>query len=274
MSLVEILILLGAGAAGGFVAGLIGVGGGVIFAPVLLFYFERTGVAPEVLAPLTVGSSLLCTFVAALVSGWAQHREGAVDGRVAFRVGVLSAVAIALMTRFVTTQPWYDAAVFQVVFSGILLVVVVRMVRSGRARRRVERPARTGWPVLAATGTTAGVVASAAGVGGGIVLVPAYDAVLRLPIRRAVGTSSATIVLISAIGVLNYMAVTPAAPLPATAVGYVDVVRSLVLVAPAVVTARLGVGVAHRIDTRILRWCFAALAFAVALRLLYGALGG
>lgn len=273
MTPVEILVLLGAGAVGGFVAGLVGVGGGVIFAPVLLVYFESTGVAPEVIAPLTVGSSLLCTFVAALVSAWAQHREGAVDGRIAFRVGVLSAVAIALMTRYVTTQPWYDATAFQVVFSCILLVVVARMVRPGRPSAQAGPP-RTGWPLLAATGTTAGMVASAAGVGGGVVLVPAYDGLLRLPIRRAVGTSSATIVLIAGIGVLNYMAFTPDAPVPATAVGYVDVVRALVLVAPAVVTARVGVTAAHRIDTRLLRWCFAGLAFVVALRLLYGAFAG
>lgn len=271
MELGSVLLLMGAGLAAGFVAGLIGVGGGIIFAPVLFFYYEGIGVAADVIAPLTVGSSLLCTLLAAVASGWFQYRRGAVDLRIAASVGLCSAVAVFLLTRFVTTQPWYDGRVFQIVFSIVLIVVVGRMVLARRLPKQDPVKAvreRHRWPVLAATGTVGGAVAAAAGVGGGVVLVPAYHSLLRLPMHRAVGTSSATIVLISLIGVVSYAFARGVAPVPGLAAGYVDAGHALVLAVPAIVTARLGVWTAHRIDTRALRWSFAAIAAVVAVRLL------
>lgn len=280
MEWITVFLLLGAGLAAGFVAGLIGVGGGIIFAPVLFFYFDATGVGADVIAPLTVGSSLLCTLVAALSSAWSQVRRESVLFRVAAVVGTSSAAAVFLMTRFVTTRPWYDAAVFQVLFSLVLLTVVARMVwhRTGEAHGNTSGPARavarrSSWWVLGTTGTAAGVVASAVGVGGGVVLVPAYHNVLRLSIHRSVGTSSATIVLISLVGVLSYAVAGGGASVPATAVGFVDAGHALLLAGPALLSARWGVGVAHRIDTRALRWSFAVVATVVAARLLLDALG-
>ncbi|QXD17041.1 sulfite exporter TauE/SafE family protein [Rhodocaloribacter litoris] len=273
------LLLFLAGLAAGFLGGLVGVGGGIIFAPVLLFYYRSAGVPPEVLAPLTIGTSLLCTFVVAVASAWFQHRRRAVEPRVALFAGLSSAAAVFAMTRFVTTQPWYDATVFQIVFSLLLLATVVQMIRPprhGRVPPEAEgTPSRdrVPWPALFGVGAAAGAVASAVGVGGGVVLVPAYHHLLRLPIHRAVGTSSATIPLIALLGVVGYAIAGSDATVPGTALGYVDAGRALLLALPALFSARLGVWTAHRIDTRALRLSFAVVAVFVALRLLYGALG-
>ena len=286
MDWTSLVLLGGAGLVGGFIAGLIGVGGGIVFAPVLFFYFQSAGVAADVVTPLTLGSSLLCTLVASLASGTFHYRARAVDVRVALAVGLFSAVAVQLTTGFVTTRPWYDGTAFQVVFGLILLVVTARMAQTAWAgKRRVgrtsgevgrtsgEAPARRRWPWLAGIGTVAGAVSSAAGVGGGVVLVPAYAGLLRLPMHRAAGTSSATIVLIALAGVVSYAATGWGAPTSGLAVGYVDVGRALVLAVPAVGAARLGVMAAHRLNTRALRIAFAALAASVAVRLLWEALG-
>lgn len=277
MAWVQLLTLLGAGLAAGFVAGLVGVGGGIVFTPVLLVYFQQLGLSPVLVPKLTIGTSLLCTGVAAVASTRYQLRRGAVARRTARWVGASSALAVFLMTLLVTTRPWYDAAVFQIVFAAVLLIVALRMAVAPSAKSAAAGPAplrvpQRG-PALFGVGSVAGVVATAAGVGGGIVLVPAYARLLRMPIRRAVGTSSATIVLISLAGIASYAALGWHAEGPATAVGYVDA-RGLLLAVPAVFTARLGVWAAHRIPTRPLQWAFAALAAFVALRLLYNALPG
>lgn len=279
MELTHVLILVGAGLAGGAVAGMIGVGGGIIFAPVLFFFYRGAGVPPEVIAPLTIGTSLLCTLLASLSSAYSQFRRASVDGRVAVQVGCFSAVAVFLMTRYVTTQPWYDGQAFQVVFALVLLSVAVRMVAGARGGSPSDgspsddppkgRPAGAG--ALAGMGAAAGGIASAAGVGGGIVLVPSYHHLLHLPMHRAVGTSSATIVLISLVGVVTYLLSNGGALVPGTAVGYVDVVPALLLAVPAVVTARAGVWLAHRTNRRTLRLCFALIAAFVSLRMLWNA---
>jgi hypothetical protein len=273
MDPIHILILAAAGLAAGFVAGLIGVGGGVIFAPVLFFHYQALGVSSSEIAPLTIGSSLFCTLIAAVISARAQYGRKAVVTRVALSVGAFSALAVYLMTRFVTTQPWYDGTVFQIVFSLILLVLVTRMVVRPRqdAIEGAQDARRFGWPALAGTGTVAGAVASAAGVGGGVVLVPAYTHFFRFPIHVATGTSSATIVLIALVGVVNYVWLGQGADVPELAIGYVDAVRALTLALPATLTAHLGVWTAHRINRRALRLTFAALAGLVAVRLLWNA---
>ncbi len=278
MEWMQVVMLLSMGLTAGFVAGLIGVGGGVIFAPVLLFHFRDAGIPPELLSKLTIGTSLCCTLVASLASAWHQHRRRAVVRRMAVGVGLSSALAVFLMTLLVTTKPWYDATVFQIVFSLLLLAVVARMALGEKEAAPdpaadTSDSARRRWPVLFGIGSGAGAVSSAAGVGGGVVLVPAYHRFLRLPIHQAVGTSSATIALISMAGVAGYALLGWHAAVPSpTAAGYVDVGRALLLAVPALFSARLGVWTAHRIATRPLRLTFAAVAAFVALRMLYGAL--
>ncbi len=279
MALTHLFLLLGGGLAAGFVAGLIGVGGGVIFAPVLFFYYQAIGVAPDIIAPLTIGSSLFCTLLAAIASAWTQYGQKAVITRIALTVGLFSAMVVFLMTRFVTTQPWYDGKVFQVVFSLVLLSVVVRMVSSrggseaSGGQDDMERLAEHHrWPVLAGAGSVAGAVSAAAGVGGGIVLVPVYTQVMGLPIHVASGTSSATIVLISLIGIINYAVLGMGETTVYGAIGYVDVLRALILAVPSLFTANIGVRLAHRINQRALRLSFAAVAAVVAVRLLFEAM--
>lgn len=275
MDPVNILILVAAGLAGGFIAGLLGVGGGVIFSPVLLFFYQATGVPDELVVPMTAGSSLFCTFVAAASGTISQVRLGMVRGRVVWIAGGFAALAVTAMTVFVTTQPWYDQTVFGVVLAVVLLLAVARMLRArtGEALNARGVADRVPVPLLALTGAGAGAVASAAGVGGGIVMVPVYNQFLRLRLKEASATSMATIVLISLSGVVMYALRGLGAGTPPTALGYVDVGQAVWLAVPAVLTARLGVWAAARVNTRVIRWAFAGIATFVALRLLWRAFG-
>ena len=292
MSLVQALLLGSCGLAGGIIAGLLGVGGGIVFAPVLFFTYRSLGADPALIAPLTLGSSLLCTLTAAASSTAGHHRAGAVRWRAGLTAGMASAVTVFLMVRFVTTRSWYDGTVFQGVFGVLLLVVAVRMLTGSSSgtgagedavgpMRESNPPLETG---LAAVGTAglvgaaAGVIAPAAGIGGGVLLVPAFHRLLGLPIREAVATSSAAIVLISASGVLNYglmgVDVTVLTSSSGFAVpwrfGYVDLGRGLLLAVPALVGARGGAALTHRLPERAVRWTFGLLALGIGARLLFG----
>ncbi|WP_420455902.1 TSUP family transporter [Rubrivirga sp.] len=268
-----VFLLLVAGAVGGFVAGLVGVGGGIIFGPVLFFVFQAAGIEDPILTPLTLGSSLLCTFAASASGTVAQARAGAIDRRTALVVGAVAAVAVVLVGRFVTTEPWYDKQAFQLILGVLLVVVVVRMLlKKDRADTLSTAGARTGPLPLAATGLGAGVIAALAGVGGGVVMVPAFSGLVRLPMRVAAGTSTAAITVITAVGVATYTVLGWGAAVPEGALGYVDWRGAAALALPAVVTARLGVSTAHRIDVRAVRLSFAAFAAVVAARLLWNAL--
>lgn len=272
----QAVLLATAGLGAGVLAGLVGVGGGIIFTPVLFAVYGVLGVPEGIRTPLTVGTGLFCTGVAAGASALHHFRRGAVVPHVALGVGLASAGAVGLVSRYVVTRSWYDAATFQVLFAVVLLVVVGRMVRGtadDRAPEADEEPSLH-WGKWIGTGTAAGTVAAAVGVGGGVVLVPAYSRLLRLSFRRAVGTSSATILCISALSVGAYAWLGAGlSGRPPVAVGYVDVGTGLLLAGPAVFGAQGGAVLAHRVDTRWLRWGFAVLALVVAARLVAGALG-
>lgn len=276
MGLLEAGLLVTIGLFAGFLAGLVGIGGGIIYVPVLFFYFEHTGVPVDIITPLTLGTSLLCTLIAGGSSAWFQLRRRAVELRTAVVVGLFSAAAIVLTTYFITTQPWYSPTIFQILFSLTLLAVVARMVLARQPRiipERARKRLQPGMAVMAGTGGATGALSAAVGVGGGTVLVPAYSEIFRLPMTSAVGTSSATIVLISLSGVASYTIAGLGTAATDLALGFVDYGGGLLLCLPSVLTARWGVRLAHYVNNRILRWCFATVALLVAARLLMRALG-
>lgn len=284
MEVSHVVLLVSAGLVGGYVAGLTGLGGGIIFAPVLLFHFQSIGVDDGVVAQLTIGSSLMCSMLASIASARQQYARRSVDPRIAAVVGLLSAVSVVLVSLFVTTAPWFDARVFRGVFAALLIVVSLRMYfdrsddhsRQDEARERQgSQSAGHGLAKLAAVGLMAGAVSTTAGVGGGVILVPAYKRWLGLSMHAATGTSSATIVIIALVGTVNYAILGWDNPnITSTSVGYVDVVRAALLVSGAIASARWGVAHAHRLHSTTLRQGFAVLIVIVALSLAWGAVTG
>ena len=103
-------------------------------------------------------------------------------------------------------------------------------------------------------------------------LVPAFSGLIRLPMKVASGTSTASITIITAVGVVTYAVLGQGEPVPPGSLGYVDWRGAAALAIPAIVTARVGVSVAHRIDVRWVRLSFAAVAAVVAARLVWNVL--
>ena len=279
-ALLALLVL--AGAVGGVLVGLIGVGGGIVYAPALLIVLAAGGVTNPALTPLVLGTSLLCVGVASASGAASQYRRGAVHVRAALVSGAVASVAVMAVGRLVATQPWYDSRAFAGVFASVLLLVAAQMVRprsaaasaaadeteAGRAEPRADTPRLVG------AGLLAGALSALAGVGGGTVLVPVFNGPIRLPLRTAIGTSAAAIVLVAASGVVTYAVLGWGAPgRPAGALGYVSLVHAAALVLPAIVTARWGVALVHRVPVARVRVGFAVFAAAMAVRLLWEALG-
>ena len=267
-----VLLALG-GAAGGFLVGLVGVGGGIVYAPVLLLAFQHRGITDPVLAPMVLGTSLFCVGLAAASGAWAQAKAGTLDRRIALATGVAAAVVLPLVGRFVTTQVWYDRDAFQIVFGVFLIGVSLAMLRERKRPDEWETdpPEPPGLTALGLSGAAAGALAAMAGVGGGMILVPLYHNVLHIPTKKSVGTSTAAIVIISVVGTLTYFGMGWGAPTPAGTVGFVDVVSGVTLAVPAMIFARFGVRAANRLPARTVRVTFAVVAILVAARLLWTA---
>lgn len=268
----ELLILLLIGLAAGILAGLLGIGGGIIFTPVLYFLFEGAGVENPVI--WTIASGLFCTFVAASGSLVRQHMQKNIFWGEGIKLGTMGAIGV-FVGKQVLTSPYYSQTEFVIFFSAMLLYAAYMMF--GRGKDKGDEYDREFEPMQLkqtfVTGGIGGFVASLAGVGGGGVMVPIMNLFYKQPFRKAVSVSHLGMIIMVTSG-WGQLALEPGAISGITeyTIGYVDFGAALPLSVGGLVGGFGGAMLNHKISRKYLQWGFAILAIAMAGRLIWGIL--
>ncbi len=265
---ITFLILLGLGIVAGILAGLLGIGGGILFTPILFVIFSDAGVANPVV--LTIGTALFCTFVAAFGSSLRQYNQQNLFWSEGLKVGLLGALGVTA-GKWVITSPFYSQQVFVVFFSVLLLYVAGMFIRRGRtsADNSVTNATPLRWQEASVSGGLGGFVAALAGIGGGGVMVPLINLYYKKSFQKAVSISSLAIVFISLSGWLQLAFFTEnGASLTEYAVGNVDFGAAFALSIGAIAGGFLGAMLNLKINRRYLQYAFALLALVMAIKLL------
>lgn len=264
--LLVLLFLLGILA--GCVAGFFGVGGGLLFTPILFFVFSSSGL--ESSATWAIGSSLFCTFIAAISSSMQQKRQKNSFWKEGLIIGIFGALGVNIGKRIVTSD-FYTDDVFVSFFIILLTFVSILFYRKSKSKITLQvRAERMGMVKMFGAGGFGGFIASLAGVGGGVVLVPMMNLWYRLPITKAVSISSLAIVIISFSGWLQYAFLTDGGTgASAYTIGFVDFGTSLPLVAGAFLGGMLGVKINDKVDENIVQFGFSILVIVIALSLIW-----
>lgn len=262
------LILLLLGLVAGLLAGLFGVGGGILFTPILFLLFNNAGVTDPVL--WTIGSSLFCTFVASSGSSLRQYRQYNFYGSEGLRVGLLGAIGVFLGKQ-VTTSEYYTEEVFVIFFS--ILFVYVAFIFFQRGRKNDEQVVHNQKPVglkeASVTGLAGGFVAALAGIGGGAVMVPIMNLYYRVPFKKTVSVSSLAIVFISLSGWLQLGLVdVPGMTLSGYTWGVVDFGTALPMALGGVMGGFAGALFNLKSNRRYLQFGFSLLALLLVIKLL------
>lgn len=265
----ELFVLLLIGLAGGLVAGLMGVGGGIIFTPVLFFLFEEAGVEEPVL--WSVASGLFCTLIAASTSTFRQYLQDNLFIKEGLKLGLLGVVGVFIGKQILTSD-YYRREEFAIFFSLMLFYAAFMMFKRGKdpARESDRGFSELRWKELFVTGGVGGFVASLAGVGGGGIMVPLMNLFYKQPFKKAVSVSQLgmTILILSGIVQLTLIEASSTGLTELTA-GYVDFGAALPLSIGGLVGSFAGVYLNHKTDRKHLQWGFAVLAFVMASRLLW-----
>lgn len=261
--ILAIYLLLGVVA--GVLAGLLGIGGGLIIVPVLAFAFAAQGFEREVIMHVAVATSLASVVFTAVSSAWAHHRRGAVHWPVVRRLAP-GIVAGALLTGWIAR--YLSGDTLRVLFGAFACVAAVNMAwERGPAAQR-DLPGAVG---ITAAGAAIGAISTLVGIGGGTMTVP-FLAWCRVDMRTAVGSSAACGFPIAAAGALALSMSGWGAPhLPPGSTGYVYWPAALVLAAASIFAAPLGVRLAHALPVRVLKRVFALLLAVIGVRLMTGA---
>jgi uncharacterized membrane protein YfcA len=236
------LILLGivSGAGAGLLAGLIGIGGGIVVVPVIYYGLVATGTAPDAAAHIAVGTSLAAIFPAALVSSFGHWRAGNID--IGFLrewgLGIAAGVAAAQLAA-----PHLRGCFMTGLFSLLCLMFAARFAFPDRFRPVADRPPEGLMRELAGAGI--GLCSGLAGVGGGI-LTNIVMSLTGMPIHKSIGRAATVGIVVSAPATL--LALMAPGPHAATQIGSIDLAM-LGCIAPAqAVAAWFGASFAQRIS--------------------------
>jgi uncharacterized membrane protein YfcA len=257
-----------AGVVGGLLAGMLGVGGGIVIVPVLYHVLDLMGIDPNVRMHVAVGTSLATIIPTSISSLRSHNAKGAVDWELLRRwlvpmlVGVLIGSALA---------GWAKGQALALFFAVVALPVAIHMAFLGEGRRIADRlPQGIGGWLL--PGGISGV-STMMGIGGGTIGVPSMT-LFGMPIHRAVGTASAFGAIISVPGTIGAIIAGWGVPhLPPYSLGYVNVLGFLLIAPASYFVAPFGAQMAHSTDKRSLRMAFAFFIAITAARMLYDALG-
>ncbi len=263
MSIVVLILGLAvAGVAAGLLAGLLGIGGGIVVVPALYTLFGVLEVDPAVRMPLAVGTSLSTIVVTSIRSARAHHAKGAVDVAVvrSWLPWILIGVTIgALVARYA------PEGAMQAVFAAVAAVVALYMTFTPEGARIAD--GLPVGPIRWLTGTAIGAISSVMGIGGGTLTVPTLK-LSNFPMHRAVGTGAAVGLLIAVPATIGMMAAGwDAANLPAGSVGFVNLLGFAVLAPITGFFSPIGARIAHRVPERALRLAFAVFLLATSLRM-------
>jgi uncharacterized membrane protein YfcA len=259
-------LLLATGVFAGVLAGLLGVGGGIVIVPILYHLFHGFGIETALAMPLAVGTSMSTIVLTSMVSARKHHAKGGVDGALVkgWIWPVLIGVAIGSFAPALL-----DGERVKTVFGVVLVLVSLHMLASSRWDLSVfpRLPSR---PVQFPLAVSVGGLSTLLGIGGGTLMVPLLT-LFAFPIHRAVSTASVFGLIISIPATLAYViSGWNVADLPPLSTGYVNWVAFAILVPMTMWFAPLGVRLAYRLNVPQLKRAFAIFLCLVGLKMVLG----
>ncbi|MCP4114860.1 MAG: sulfite exporter TauE/SafE family protein [Desulfobacteraceae bacterium] len=260
LTVISVYLILGLFA--GVLSGLLGIGGGLVIVPMLIASLTWQKIPSEFIMHLALGTSMATIIFTSISSFMAHHRRGAVHWSIVRRVipGILLGTFLGSCLAARLSGPFLKG--FFVVF---LYYVAVQMLTGKKPKASREVPGNVG---MFGVGNIIGGVSSLVGIGGGTLSVP-FMMWCNVPVHEAIGTSAAIGFPIAIAGTLGYVYNgLHAAGLPAYSVGYAYLPALMGIVSASVLTAPLGVRLAHSLPVPKLKRVFAVLLLAVATKML------
>lgn len=259
--------MLATGGVAGVLAGLFGIGGGIVIVPVLEATLGILGVDPAIRMHVAVGTSLATIIPTSLSSARAHHRRDSVD------IGIVRRWAIfvlggALLGAWIASQ--VHSRVLALVFATLAMLVALKMVLFPESRNLTEDIPRG--PLVSLIPTSIGCFSSMMGIGGGTFSVMTLS-LFNQPIHRAVGTAALFGLVISVPGTLGFIAAGwQDARVPPGSLGYVSLIGFLLIAPATALAAPLGARIAHGFTPRRLAMLFGFFLVVASGRLFYRAL--
>ena len=257
------LIFLALGGVTGFTAGLLGVGGGIVMLPVLLFVFTAQGMPQSVIFQVIIGTNMFIIIFTSLFAVIKHQHAGMVMWRASIPLGLASIPGAMLGS---TIAAYASFGFLKYGFGLLMAWAAYRSFKSMQPGSDEQQPVFDLRYVIP-TGFLAGALGAMLGVGGGVVSIPIMALFLHYPYKRLAATSSGIILFTAAAATFTNIYHGWSVPdLPANAVGYVNITAAIPIIIGALPCAPLGAWVNNHLNTRPLKMIFGLFMAAMSIR--------
>ncbi|WP_231731570.1 sulfite exporter TauE/SafE family protein [Colwellia sp. TT2012] len=264
MILTVLIFCLVLGCIVGFLAGLLGIGGGLIIVPALVYLLPLVGVSSDIVMPVALGTSLGAIVITSASAALAHHRQNNIPWSLARPLMILIAIG-ALLGAFIADSLSSEAlAGF---FSIVVVLLAVYMLLSINSSKERSLPATY---VLPSLSFFTGVIASLMGIAGGAILVPMLS-FFGVSVRHSIGIATACGVMVALFGSLGYIITGfNLTKLPEWSFGYIYLPALLGIVMTSIIFAPIGVKYASKLPVKTLKKIFAVFLIFVAIKMMLG----
>ncbi len=247
----------------GMLGGLLGVGGGLIIVPILVYTLPWFNVPQEHILYMAIGTSLATIMSTSLASSRAHYKRGAVN--VELLKNITPGIIVGTFIGGIIAS-YIPVLTLKAIFIGFVYFVATLMLSERKPKASRHLPGMLG---TSAVGSVIGLISSFVGIGGGTLSVP-FAMHCNEPVHRAIGTSAAIGFPIAVSGALGYVVAGWNAPnLPPYALGYVHGIALLGIATSSFMIAPIGAKLSHSLPIKTLKRFFAFFLYTMATKMLY-----
>lgn len=264
----DFIILALAGCVGGFLSGFLGVGGGIIYVPILDYFLSKYFTNSSEIVKAVLANSLFTILFSATIASYKQYRLGNFYLKEITLTAIPGIVTVVAIHTLINHGNWYSRKTFLWFFLIMLLFVVVKMFLSKAKNTEQEVAAAPNFKYYF-TGGFAGIVTAMSGLGGGVIMTPIFTEWLKINIKKASAISTGVIPAFAfVVGVLNLNEV-PETQISQWQMGFIIFPVVLPLILATFVFAPLGVKMAQKSNSKTIQITFASFASLILLKVIY-----
>lgn len=262
---IELVIFLLLGCIIGLISGLLGVGGGTVVVPALVFFLVSQGVDPELIMKVALGTSFAVVGITSLSSVIAHQKRGSVVWPVIFLMGVGAIIGVAIGSRVVSMM---NNFVLQLFFCLFLAYTIINMLRTA-SKKEADKVSGVPKPIYLGAGGIIGFISSFVGIGGGVMIVPVLSKI-GYQMKNAIASSSAIGMFMAAAGatsaVINGWGV---ANVPENSIGFVYYPAVIGLSLTSVIFAPIGAKLVYILPVKRIRQILAGFLTIILIVFIY-----
>lgn len=248
------------GLVGGVFAGMLGIGGGIIYVAILPYAFRKMGLENDLMVAAVVANSILATFFAATFALIRQRAQKNLHLKQSLFLGIPGGLMVIAAFKLLVENGGFSFLYFNLLIIAVLLFMLLRHFLKSKATKTEERPLGAAQNVL--IGSSGGLLSALSGLGGGAIVVPLLLTISRMDIKKATSVSMGFI-FVTSLFMSLYNFFFSSLGIPGSVNGVIVLPVIMPLIAGVVIGAPIGVKINATISSRLLTILFIIFIIAV-----------